>query len=128
MMGVVIGTLATFSLVLPYASTVILKLRDTINTPLQQKVRKLIFNGYQPTGRTYVHGFGESQSGRTRVNVKMSCKYDPGLGFTMLSACIVAAAVAKRSSTSNKTQPGFNSAVICLGGESLADQLRMHGV
>lgn len=128
LIGAAIGALVALSVALPFASKVILKLRDLINTPLQKRVRDMVFNGYQPTGKTYVHGFGISQGGHTKVNVKIHSKYDPGLGFTMLSACVVAAEVAKRCSTSDKTEPGFNSAVFCLGGEALAEKLRANGV
>jgi len=113
---------------LPGFSTVAKKLRDILNTPLQQRVRDLAFSSYQPTGRTTVQGYGMSENGR-QVNVKMHSEYDPGLGFTMLSACTIAAQIVHRSGDADsKITAGFSSAVVALGGESLADALRASGV
>merc|ERR1719258_40768 len=60
---------------LPGFSGLALKLRDLINTPLQRNVRDLVFNGFMPTGKCYVHGFGVAKSGR-EVRVKMHSDYD----------------------------------------------------
>lgn len=113
---------------LPGFSTFALKLRDQFNTPLQNRVRDQVFNCFQSTGKTYVHGYGLSQSGHKKVVVNMSCNYDAGLGFTMLSACTVAAQLARRAGSPEPTAPGFNSAVVAVGGEALVEALRDSGV
>lgn len=113
---------------LPGFSSLALKLRDHFNTPLQQRVRDKVFDHFSSTGKTYVHGYGLSKSGRKNVNVRMSSSYDPGLGFTMLSACTVAAQLVRRSDSTEAATPGFNSAVVALGGEALAAALRDGGV
>lgn len=115
-------------MVLPYSSSAALKMRDWINTPLQKRVRDLAFDGFQSTGKTFVHGFGASQSGRSRVSVKLHSNYDAGLGFTMLCACTVAAESARRVGTPQAAKPGFRSAVVALGGNSLAAALQSRGV
>jgi short subunit dehydrogenase-like uncharacterized protein len=112
---------------LPGFAAMARNLRDRYNTPLQQRVRDLVFNGYSSTGKTYVHGYGVSARGH-RVNVKMHSKYDPGLGFTMLAACTVAAEIVKRADTPSRARSGFHTAVTALGGDALADALRGAGV
>lgn len=114
-------------LALPGSSKLALKLRDGINSPLQKKVRNMAFNHFAPTGKTVVHGYGVSQNGR-RVAVNMHCTYDSGLGFTMLSACNVAALLAQSESGPKKAKVGFNSPVVALGGDALAGALRESGV
>lgn len=126
-MGVVGAILLVVLMALPGFSTVALKLRDRFNTPLQQRVRDCAFSGFKSTGKTYVHGYGVSKSGR-RVSVKMNSKYDPGLGYTMLASCTVAAQLVQRAGTSAKAKSGFNSAIVALGGDALADALRASGV
>merc|ERR1712187_183943 len=91
-------------------------------------VRTKVFGGFLSTGKTYAHGYGLSRDGQKKVEVHMRSKYDPGLGFTMLCACTVAAQTAQRMSTSNSTKPGFNSAVVALGGDNLAAALLNSGV
>merc|ERR1712187_832482 len=113
---------------LPYFSAIAKKLRDVFNTPFQQHVRNLVFNGFKPTGKTYVHGYGASQTGATTVKVVLRSTYDAGLGFTMLCACTVASEIAKRSGTSSTPKAGCCSAVEALGGEALASSLRSQGV
>lgn len=121
----IIGLLAP----LPYICSIVKKLSDSLNAPLQHNVRKLVFNGFQPTGKTYVHGYGISKNGKTRVYVKLHSEFDAGLGFTMLSACTVGSELAKRSSSlQSSLKPGCCSAVVALGGESLAEALRVQGV
>merc|ERR1712013_959548 len=127
MMGVFGSMVLMLLIALPGFSAVLLKLRDRFNTPLQQRVRDLVFNGYKSTGKTYVHGYGISKRGQ-RVNVKMHSAYDAGLGFTMLASCTVAAQLVQRSDTQSKAKSGYNSAVVALGGDSLADALRAVGV
>merc|ERR1711862_393833 len=112
---------------LPGSSSVMLRLRDHFNTPLQKRVRDLSFDGFKSTGKTYVHGYGISKRGQ-RVNVKMHSAYDGGLGFTMLADCTVAAQLVQRSYTQSKSKAGYNSAVVALGGDSLSDALRAAGV
>jgi len=112
---------------LPGFSTCALKLMEKFNTPLTKKVRESAFDSYASTGKTFVHGFGLSKNGR-KVTVKMHSKYDAGLGFTMLSSCTCAAQLAQRAGTSKKAKVGFNSPVVALGGEALADALRASGV
>jgi len=113
---------------LPYFSAAVKKMRDSFNTPLQQHVRDLVFNGFKSTGKTYVHGYGVSQDGKMRVNVELKSQYDPGLGFTMLSACTVASELVKRSASNNVPKSGCCSAVEALGGEHLASALQAQGV
>jgi len=124
----IVGTtwLALFA-ALPGFAAMARNLRDRYNTPLQQRVRDLVFDGYSSTGKTYVHGYGVSADGH-RVNVKMHSTYDPGLGFTMLAACTVAAEIVKRADTSSRARSGFHTAVAAVGGDALADALRVAGV
>merc|ERR1719329_1924297 len=112
---------------LPGFSMAALKLRTLINTPLQQRTRDCAFNSFSSTGKTYVHGYGVSKTGQ-KVSVKMQSAYDPGLGYTMLSACTVGAQLVKRTGTDKEAKSGYNSAVVSLGGEELADALRAAGV
>jgi len=111
------GTLCLSLLVpLPYFSETGRNIRDRFNAPFREKVRDQVFDGFKTTGSTSVRGFGVSESGRRRVHVKLDSPYDLGLGFTMLSACTVAAQIAQRMGTSDSTKPGCNSAVVALGG------------
>lgn len=128
MMGVGASLLLAVTLPLPYFSTMVLKLRDTLNTPLQQRVRDLVFEGFRSTGKTTLQGFGVSQTGRTTVQVKLRSEYDPGLGFTMLSACTVAAQVVRKAGTAEPSRPGFHTAVSAVGGAALASALQDMGV
>lgn len=109
----------------PYFTTALLKLRDTFNPPLQQRVRDTAIGGFRPTGETTVRGFGISQDGYTAVQVTLDSDYDPGLGFTMLSACTVAAQLSQKV---HGKRPGFNTAVSAVGGEALAEALQHMGV
>jgi len=113
---------------LPYFSTAVRKLRDTFNTAGQQRVRDLVFAGFKPTGKTLAQGYGVSQDSKTRVKVELSSPYDPGLGFTMLSACTVSSELARRYGTPRAGKSGYCSAVVALGGDSLAEALRAQGV
>jgi hypothetical protein len=128
LMSVGVGFSLAILAPLPYFSSAVLKLRDWINTPLQQNVRNLVFNGFQPTGKTFVEGFGVSQNRKMRVSVKLGSEYDPGLGFTMLCSCAIACQVAQRTGTESAAKPGFTSAVVALGGHSLANALTTAGV
>jgi len=111
-------------LMLPYATTVTYKMRDLINTPLQQRVRRLAVAGYQPTGSTSVRGHGVSRSGNMTAKVEIDSDYDPGLGFTMLSACTIASQILKQASP----RAGFNTPVVALRGQVLAEALGEMGV
>merc|ERR1712190_646887 len=110
MMGV-FGSMGLMVLMaLPGFSAVALKLRDRYNTPLQQRVRNLVFDEFKSTGKTYVHGYGVSKRGQ-RVTVKLHSAYDAGLGFPMLASCTIAAQLVQRSDSQSKAKPGYNSAV-----------------
>lgn len=113
---------------MPFATRAILKLRDTVNPPLQQNVRRLMLEGFKSTGKTTLRGFGASSSGSKIAKVEINSDYDPGLGFTMFAACTLAGAIAKRVQTEDKARAGFNTPVTALGGEALADALRKMGV
>eukprot|EP00930_Biecheleria_cincta_P015546 TRINITY_DN12928_c0_g1_i1.p1 TRINITY_DN12928_c0_g1~~TRINITY_DN12928_c0_g1_i1.p1 ORF type:complete len:464 (-),score=98.26 TRINITY_DN12928_c0_g1_i1:65-1456(-) len=128
LMGVGGGLLFALLVPVPYFTTALLKIRDTFNPPLQQKVRDAAVNGFRQTGTTTVRGFGISQDGNVTVQVKLDSDYDPGLGFTMLSACTVAARLSSNSRGTSQLRPGFNTAVSAVGGEVLAEALRHMGV
>lgn len=128
LMGVGGGLLLGLMVPVPYFSTALLKVRDTFNPPLQQQVRDAAFNGFQQTGKTTVRGFGTSQDGHVAVQVKLDSNYDPGLGFTMLSACTVAAQLSSNAHGKSHLRPGFNTAVSAVGGEVLAEALQHMGV
>merc|ERR1712232_1145888 len=98
-LGLSAGFFLSWCVPLPYFSTIARMLRDKINTPLQKKVRNQVFDAFRSTGKTYAHGLGISQSGKCKVDVKLHSAYDPGLGFTMLCSCTVAAQIALRNGT-----------------------------
>lgn len=127
-MGVAGAMVLGLLVALPYSTSAILKLRDTMNPPLQQQVRRLMFEGFKSTGKTTADALAISHSGRTTVKVEMRSAYDPGLGFTMLSACTVAGAILRKARTSEKARSGFHTAVTAVGGEALADALKEMGV
>lgn len=112
---------------LPGFCTMASNIRDRVNPPLTEKVRQNAFAGFKSTGTTTVKGYGVSKNGR-RVNVNMHSDYDPGLGFTMLASCTIAAQIAKRFGSASPAKPGYHSAVVALGGDHLADALRASGV
>merc|ERR1719384_2898186 len=116
MLGVVFGAMLGAFMTLPYATSAIVKLRDTFNPPATLRTREKMIAGYQPTGKTYAHAFGVSRSGGVSANVVLKCSYDPGLGFTVLSACSVAANIVKSIDTNDKAKAGFQTAVTSLGG------------
>lgn len=126
LMSVGVMALLCILALLPYHSVIVKRLRDRYNTPLVQRVRRKAFDGFQSTGKTYVHGYGVSERG-VPVKVTLSAAYDAGLGFTMLSACTVASELVKRFGTTSATA-GCCSAVEALGGESLAGALKGQGV
>eukprot|EP00444_Apocalathium_aciculiferum_P022134 CAMPEP_0183439074 /NCGR_PEP_ID=MMETSP0370-20130417/77779_1 /TAXON_ID=268820 /ORGANISM="Peridinium aciculiferum, Strain PAER-2" /LENGTH=469 /DNA_ID=CAMNT_0025627439 /DNA_START=74 /DNA_END=1481 /DNA_ORIENTATION=+ len=126
--GIAGGLLLALFLPLPYSTSAIVKLRDTFNPALMASARKLMLNGFQSTGVTIASGFGISRSGAMTAKTELKCKYDPGLGFTMLSACTLASVIVKRLESDDKPRTGFQTAVTAVGGEALADALRAMGV
>jgi len=126
------GVLLTLAAVaaIPYACKIIRSVRDSVNPPLQKKVRDSAFNGFASTGTITLQGLGISKTGRRSVKVDFHCEQDGGLGFTMLSACTVATELSRKeaASTDSKHKGGFHTAVCALGGAALADALRNAGV
>lgn len=129
MVWTVSALLFGFFLALPGSSPMTAGLRDYFNAAPSKRVRDKLFNGFKSTGNVVLHGLGAAQGDRAvRVRVKMSSEYDAGIGFTMLSACTVAAQMVKRNGTPEAPKPGFQSAVTALGGEALANALRASGM
>lgn len=132
-LGTTLGIL--IALPLPFGTTLLLRARDYVNSYFQPILRKRLFNGFKPTGWTTTTGYGSSQSGKTDVKVYMKWRYDGGLGFTMLSACTVAAEiVAQRGAASPASEggaggrpSGFVSPVSAIGGLELARAFRDGG-
>jgi len=127
MFGLGVGSLLVAAAAMPGFCGVAIRLRDKYNTPLQQNVRTAMLSGFVPTGTTTVQGFGISKTGR-RVHVEMNSNYDPGLGFTVIAACTTAAQIVKKHGTSSPAKPGYHSAVVTVGGDSLAEGLLSLGV
>mmetsp|Transcript_97966 Transcript_97966/g.204355 ORF Transcript_97966/g.204355 Transcript_97966/m.204355 type:complete len:455 (+) Transcript_97966:103-1467(+) len=125
--GIASGLLLGFFLPLPKSTSVILWIRDRFNPPLSAKARAKMLSGYSSTGETFAHGYGVSEKG-VRVETQLKCSYDPGLAFTVLSACSVAATIVKKSAGGEKAKPGFQTAVSAVGGESLAEVFRAQGM
>jgi len=122
--GILCGIALGLFLPFPYSTSLLRRLLNRVNPALIKKARTCMFAGYAPTGSTVGDGVGISASGRLAAKVKMSCEYDPGLGFTMLSACVVASSIVKRQEAKDQARIGFQTAVTALGGEALADGLR----
>lgn len=122
--GIFVGIFLAFFLPLPYSTSLLRRLLDRFNPALIKKARTRMLAGYSSTGKTIADGVGLSASGAMTAKVKMSCEYDPGLGFTMLSACVVASSIVKKLQEKDKARVGFQTAVTAVGGETLADALR----
>jgi hypothetical protein len=128
--GVLAASLLGVFIALPGGLKTAVWLRDRYNPPLQEKVRAQMLDGFASTGKTSVRGFGAAKDGSgTRVRVTLNSAYDVGIGFTMLSACTVASQLVKQAATPTESPKfGFNSAVVTVGPEVLADALRSMGV
>eukprot|EP00927_Polykrikos_kofoidii_P056517 TRINITY_DN50620_c0_g1_i1.p1 TRINITY_DN50620_c0_g1~~TRINITY_DN50620_c0_g1_i1.p1 ORF type:complete len:493 (+),score=87.09 TRINITY_DN50620_c0_g1_i1:81-1481(+) len=122
-LGVLVYFIFGLFLAMPGGLKAAVWLRDTFNPPSQERVRAKLFDGFVSTGKTTVDGFGATNGGSVaRVSVTLRSSYDPGIGFTMLSACTVAAELVKRKATKEELpKVGFNSAVVAIGAETLAD-------
>mmetsp|Transcript_58252 Transcript_58252/g.151730 ORF Transcript_58252/g.151730 Transcript_58252/m.151730 type:complete len:444 (+) Transcript_58252:68-1399(+) len=128
LVGIVAGICVAVFFSLPYATSLLRRFVASINQGLMKKVRARMFAGYSPTGKTMADGVGISESGTMMAKVGMSCEYDPGLSFTMLSACVVAGSIVKKLQANDRALGGFQTAVTAVGGEVLADALRAAGV
>merc|ERR1712129_44935 len=89
-------------------------------------VRDQVFDGFSATGITKATGLGLSKAGK-HVKVSLFSEYDAGLGFTMLSACTVAAHVVKEHGKKT-VKPGFDTPTVAIGAEAFANALRAQGV
>eukprot|EP00927_Polykrikos_kofoidii_P022163 TRINITY_DN2074_c0_g1_i2.p1 TRINITY_DN2074_c0_g1~~TRINITY_DN2074_c0_g1_i2.p1 ORF type:complete len:467 (+),score=82.76 TRINITY_DN2074_c0_g1_i2:63-1463(+) len=130
LLGLCVCFLLGVAMAMPGGLKTFVWLRDKFNPAMQARVRGKLFNGFASTGTTFVHGYGAARDGSgVRVNVSLHSAYDPGIGFTMLSACTVASQLVKLVATEGKApKGGFNSAAVAVGGDALADALRASGV
>jgi len=80
-------------------------------------------NEGQHTGYTSVKGFAQGKNNMAHSNFESD--YDPGIGFTMLSACTVAGLLSQRNEGEGH---GFETPVCAVGGNKLKEGLVKAGV
>lgn len=125
MLGGIAGglSLALFCTI-PYSTSLLRLLMACSNPAKIQETRASLFAGYSSTGKSITDGVGVSATGAMKAKVHMESDYDPGIGFTMLSACVVASSIVKKLQAKDRARNGFQTAVTAVGGEALADALR----
>eukprot|EP00511_Aplanochytrium_stocchinoi_P007390 CAMPEP_0204830296 /NCGR_PEP_ID=MMETSP1346-20131115/8448_1 /ASSEMBLY_ACC=CAM_ASM_000771 /TAXON_ID=215587 /ORGANISM="Aplanochytrium stocchinoi, Strain GSBS06" /LENGTH=437 /DNA_ID=CAMNT_0051960465 /DNA_START=339 /DNA_END=1651 /DNA_ORIENTATION=+ len=84
---------------------------------------QLLMNEGQHTGYTSVKGFAQGKNNMAHSNFESD--YDPGIGFTMLSACTVAGLLSQRNEGEGH---GFETPVCAVGGNKLKEGLVKAGV
>lgn len=86
-----------------------------------------LFDGFKPNGLTSVKAVASSVSGKSLAEVEMESPYDAGLGFTVLCASTVSAAILDKR-RNGENGKGFETAVVGVGPETLREWLQKAGV
>jgi len=93
--------------------------------------KKAVFDalcdGFQPDGTTAVRAIASSVSGESFAEVDFESDYDAGLGFTVLCALTVSAAILEQRRNGEKGN-GFETAVVGIGPQVLKEWLETAGV
>jgi len=86
-----------------------------------------LLKGFRSNGETKVTAIAASESGKAFAEVEFVCAYDAGLGFTVLSALTVAAAVLEKRRRGEGGN-GFETAVVAVGPHMLKEWYEKAGV
>jgi hypothetical protein len=89
---------------------------------------KRLFDGFQHDGLVSVLGLVSSQSGKKVARTMFVSDYDPGLGFTALSALVVAGTILHKRDVLGDKGRGFETAVVGCGPDLLKERYALADV